>query len=52
MDFGQYSQEQVLNKLKPKKASCFRCGRSGTVNFAGLCSPCMKKQYSGVFKKK
>lgn len=48
MDFGQYTNAQVVSRLKPRKGSgkCDRCGaptRTKTILGATICNKCWKK---------
>jgi len=49
-DWGQYTQEQVYNRIKSRKGSgvCCRCGartRTNTIFGMTICNACWKKQY-------
>ena len=47
-DFGQYTEEEVYERLKPHKGVCSRCGESKSrITFAGICEDCLEKQYKG-----
>ena len=46
-DFGQYTEEQFYERLKPHKGVCPRCGGSRSkITFVGICGNCLEKQMS------
>ena len=44
-DYGQYTEKQVMERLKPRKGVCPECGGSRSkITFVGICGKCLDKR--------
>ena len=44
-DWGQYSLQEVAEKLKPRKGVCPECGGTRSkITFVGICGNCLDKR--------